>query len=168
MWSNLTDTFCHVISSPFSSQPEGVVFLCAVCSDSSIAFMDARNLMTGGVGWTSTLLVWIRWTAFPFLQRQKVKRFCTDSGGVPSIKNTFSTKILANSTKDMMIIVACKPIPSIGTPSEVSGRNDGIRSKNTIIASRMVVTNPTLSPLSTGIKKLVSASIMSKLLGNVR
>ena len=84
------------------------------------------------------------------------------------MKKIFSTKILANSTKAIMTIVACRPIPSIGTPSEVSGRNDGIRSRNTIIASRIVVTNPILSPLSTGIRKLVSASIVSKLLGNVR
>ncbi|KAK2556725.1 hypothetical protein P5673_021281 [Acropora cervicornis] len=96
------------------------------------------------------------------------KIFCTDLGGVPSIKNIFSTKILAKSIKDIMTIVACKPTPSIGTPSEVSGRNDGIRSKNTIMASKIVVTNPILSPLSTGMRKLVRASIISKLLGNVR
>lgn len=169
MWSNLTETLCHVTPSPCASQPIGVFFPWAyvACSDSSTAFIDARDLRAGGVVSTSALLAWIRCVAFAPLPQHK-KIFCTDLGGVPSIKNIFSTKILAKSIKDIMTIVACKPTPSIGTPSEVSGRNDGIRSKNTIMASKIVVTNPILSPLSTGMRKLVRASIISKLLGNVR
>ena len=84
------------------------------------------------------------------------------------MKNSFKTKILQKRTKDMMTIVACKPIPRMGTPSEVSGRKDGMRSKNTVIANRMVVTKPILSPLSTGIRKLVRARNISIMLGMVR
>ena len=97
-----------------------------------------------------------------------LKTLCTHSGGVPSMKKTFRTKILANRTNAMMSKVTCKLIPRIGTPSDVSGRKDGIRSKKTVIARSMVVTKPILSPLSTGIKKLGRARNISIILGMVR
>ena len=81
------------------------------------------------------------------------------------MKKTLRTKILAKRTKDMMTMVTCKLTPRIGTPSEVSGRKDGMRSKNTVMARSMVVTNPILSPLSTGIKKLVRLRNISIMLG---
>jgi len=84
------------------------------------------------------------------------------------MKNTFRTKILDKSTKTMITKVACKPMPRIGTPSDVSGRKDGIRSKNTVIANRMVVTNPILSPLSTGMRKLTRPRNISMILDAVR
>ena len=84
------------------------------------------------------------------------------------MKKTFRTKMLANRTKAMMTKVTCKLNPRIGTPSEVSGRKDGMRSKNTVMARSMVVTNPILSPLSTGIKKLVRVRNISITLGMVR
>lgn len=84
------------------------------------------------------------------------------------MKKTFRTKILANRTEAMTTKVTCKLSPRIGTPSEVSGRKDGMRSKKTVIARSMVVTKPILSPLSTGIKKLVRVRNISIMLGMVR
>lgn len=84
------------------------------------------------------------------------------------MKNTFRTKILAKRTKAMMTKMVCKPIPRIGTPSEVSGRKDGMRSKKTVMARSIVVTKPILSPLSTGIRKLVRVKNISIILGMVR
>jgi len=75
---------------------------------------------------------------------------------------------LANRTKETMTRVTCKLIPRIGTPSDVSGRKDGMRSKKTVIARSMVVTKPILSPLSTGIKKLVRVRNIRSILGMVR
>jgi len=97
-----------------------------------------------------------------------LKTLCTQAGGVPSMKNTFRTKMLANRTNAMMTKVTCKLIPRIGTPSDVSGRKDGMRSKKTVIARSIVVTKPILSPLSTGIKKLGRARNISIMLGMVR
>lgn len=84
------------------------------------------------------------------------------------MKKTFRTKLLANRTKAMMTKVTYKLIPRIGTPSDVSGRKDGMRSKKTVIARSMVVTKPILSPLSTGIKKLGRVRNISIMLGMVR
>lgn len=84
------------------------------------------------------------------------------------MKKTLMTKMLPKRTKAMMTDVACKPMPRIGTPSDVSGRKDGIRSRNTVMARSMVVTNPILSPLSTGMKKDVRVRARSNVLGTVR
>ena len=71
------------------------------------------------------------------------------------MKNSLSTRILDKRTILIITIVAIKFIPSLGTKLEVSGRRDDISSKNTIMANRIVVTKPILSPLSTGMRKLV-------------
>lgn len=84
------------------------------------------------------------------------------------MKKTLMTKMLPKRTKAMMTDVACKLMPRIGTPSDVSGRKDGIRSRNTVMARSMVVTNPILSPLSTGMKKDVRVRARSNVLGTVR
>ena len=84
------------------------------------------------------------------------------------MKKTLITKMLLKRTKAMMTDVACKLMPRIGTPSDVSGRKDGIRRRNTVMARSMVVTKPILSPLSTGIKKDVKVKAKSNVLGIVR
>lgn len=84
------------------------------------------------------------------------------------MKNSLSTKILDKSTILIITIVAIKFIPSLGTKLEVSGRRDDISSKNTIMANRIVVTKPILSPLSTGMRKLVRLRNKSIIQGPTR
>lgn len=84
------------------------------------------------------------------------------------MKNSLSTRILARSTIHIITIVTIKFIPSIGTKLEVSGRRDDISSKNTIMANRIVVTKPILSPLSTGMRKLVRLRNKSIIQGPTR
>ena len=164
-WSSLADTFCHVICSSFSSHPCDVVALVDVV-DSSMAFRDGGEF-TEGTGYSSEPFTSTRLEAFPFLLQHK-PRLRTHWGGVPFMKKTLRTKMLPNRTKAMMIDVACKLMPRIGTPSDVSGRKDGISSKNTVMARSMVVTKPILSPLSTGMKNDVSVRVKSSVLGIVR
>lgn len=71
------------------------------------------------------------------------------------MKNSLSMRILDRSTIHMITNVLSMLNPSLGIPLEVSGRRDDISKRNTVIANRIVVTNPILSPLSTGIRKLV-------------
>ena len=59
-------------------------------------------------------------------------------------------------------------MPRIGKPSDVTGRKFGITSRNTVMASRMVVTKPMRSPLSTWIRKLLRATIISVTEGMTR
>ena len=84
------------------------------------------------------------------------------------MKYTLTTNMLANNTNAMMIIVTWRLTPKIGSPSEVTGRKDGITSRNTVMARRTVVTKPIRSPLSTWIRKLLSARTVSKTEGIVR
>lgn len=84
------------------------------------------------------------------------------------MKNSLSTRILDKSTILIITIVTIKFIPSLGTKLEVSGRRDDISSKNTIMAKRIVVTKPILSPLSTGMRKLVRLRNKSIIQGPTR
>lgn len=84
------------------------------------------------------------------------------------MKNSLSTRILDKSTILIITIVTIKFIPSLGTKLEVSGRRDDISSKNTIMANRIVVTKPILSPLSTGMRKLVRLRNKSIIQGPTR
>ena len=61
---------------------------------------------------------------FLFFLLHKLEMVCTHSGRVPFMKKTFRTKILAIRTKAMITKVTCKLTPRIGTPLDVSGRNE--------------------------------------------
>jgi hypothetical protein len=76
--------------------------------------------------------------------------------------------IVAMRTIAIMIKAVIIKIPRIGSSSEDSGRYSGMRSRNTIIVNKIVVTKPIRSPLSVGMTKLMRVKAASMIAGGVR
>ena len=131
--------------------------LCFLLSESWMAAIDAFFGRSSSIAKTSEEATWIAWTFLVRLNWHNLTNLCRAGGTLPSRWYIIRLTIVATRTSVIMISVAIINTPSKGMLSDVSGSDEGISSRNTIMPSRRVVIKPILSPLSEGMKKLARA-----------